>query len=86
MRFLPLRLTARAWDCGSAAPLLNRTGGRLWAVDDPPRGARFCFTLLTNGETRDSVVSGDRTEPADGLQVNNPVVEFMNAERTTQRE
>jgi PAS domain S-box-containing protein len=60
--------------------------GRLWAIDNPPRGARFCFTLPTNGETRDSVVSGDRTEPADGLQVNNPVVEFMNAERTTQRE
>jgi C4-dicarboxylate-specific signal transduction histidine kinase len=60
--------------------------GRLWAIDNPPRGARFCFTLPTNCETRDSVVSGDRTEPADGLQVNNPVVEFMNAERTTQRE
>jgi signal transduction histidine kinase len=60
--------------------------GRLWAVDNPPRGARFCFTVPTNGETRASVVSGDRTEPADGLQANNPVVEFMNAERTTQRE
>ena len=26
MRSLPPRHTARAWDCGSAAPLLNRTG------------------------------------------------------------
>ena len=62
--------------------IIEAHGGRLWAIDNPPRGARFCFTLPTNGETRDSVVSGDRTEPADGLQANNPVVEFMNAERT----
>src|ERR1700678_2662423 len=26
MRSLPPRLMARAWDCGSAAPSLNRTG------------------------------------------------------------
>src|SRR5260370_5348593 len=26
MRSLPPRRTARAWDCGSVAPLLNRTG------------------------------------------------------------
>jgi signal transduction histidine kinase/ligand-binding sensor domain-containing protein len=26
--------------------------GRLWAVDNPPRGARFCFTLPSNSETR----------------------------------
>ena len=35
--------------------------GRLWAIDNPPRGARFCFTLPTNGETSDSVVSGEFT-------------------------
>src|ERR1700694_1430367 len=32
MRSLPLRLTARAWDCGSAAPLLSRMA----AVCGPP--------------------------------------------------
>jgi signal transduction histidine kinase len=54
--------------------IIESHGGRLWAGDNPPRGARFCFTLPTNGETRDSVVSGDRTGPADGLRANNPVV------------
>jgi PAS domain S-box-containing protein len=45
--------------------IVEAHGGRLWAAVNPPRGARFCFTLPTNGETRDSVVSGDRTEAAD---------------------
>jgi signal transduction histidine kinase len=45
--------------------IVEAHGGRLWAAFNPPRGARFCFTLPTNGETRDSVVSGDRTEAAD---------------------
>jgi signal transduction histidine kinase len=49
-------------------------GGRLWAADNPPRGARFCFTLPANGATYDPVVSGDHTEAADGPNDNNPVV------------
>jgi hypothetical protein len=41
--------------------------GRLWAVDNPPRGAQFCFTVPSNGETRASVVPGDRTGLFDGF-------------------
>jgi PAS domain S-box-containing protein len=33
-------------------------GGHLWAADNPPHGASFCFTLPI-GETRDSVVTED---------------------------
>jgi C4-dicarboxylate-specific signal transduction histidine kinase len=45
--------------------IVNSHGGRLWAVDNPPRGARFCFTLPVSRETRDLVATGDRTESAD---------------------
>ena len=54
--------------------IVESHGGRLWADDNPPRGARFCFTLLINGETRDQVVSGDGTGTADDFHANNPAV------------
>jgi C4-dicarboxylate-specific signal transduction histidine kinase len=53
--------------------IVESHGGRLWAADNPPRGARFCFTVCTESQAR-SVVSGDRTGSEDGLQANNSVV------------
>ena len=50
--------------------IIESHGGRLWAVDNPPRGARFCFTLPSSDEIRDLVASGNRTGPADGLHAN----------------
>jgi PAS domain S-box-containing protein len=54
--------------------IIESHGGRLWAADNSPRGARFCFTLPTDGVTCDPVMSGDRTEAVDGPHANNPVV------------
>jgi C4-dicarboxylate-specific signal transduction histidine kinase len=45
-------------------------GGRLWAADNPPRGAKFCFTLPADGEARHSDESGDRMETADRMRPN----------------
>jgi signal transduction histidine kinase/ligand-binding sensor domain-containing protein len=49
--------------------IIESNGGRLWAADNSPRGARFCFTLPASDETHDSVVSGDRTGTAGGLRL-----------------
>jgi signal transduction histidine kinase len=54
--------------------IVESHGGRLWAADNPPRGARFCFTFPTNGGRRDSFVPADRPEPVDGAHANKPVV------------
>jgi signal transduction histidine kinase len=50
--------------------IIESHGGRLWAADNPPRGARFCFTLPTSNETCDPIVSGASTEAADGPHAN----------------
>jgi signal transduction histidine kinase/streptogramin lyase len=49
--------------------IIESNGGRLWAADNSPRGAKFCFTLPASDATRDSVVSGDRTGTAGGLRL-----------------
>jgi C4-dicarboxylate-specific signal transduction histidine kinase len=66
--------------------IIESNGGRLWAADNSPRGAKFCFTLPTSDETRDLVVSGDRTGRADLLHANSPSFESTDAGRPTYRE
>jgi C4-dicarboxylate-specific signal transduction histidine kinase len=66
--------------------IVESNGGRLWAVDNSPRGARFCFTLPTSEETHNLIVSGNRTESADGVDANDPSPKSMDAGRPTRRE
>jgi signal transduction histidine kinase/ligand-binding sensor domain-containing protein len=47
--------------------IVEAHGGRLWAANNPPRGAKFCFTLPAGQRGPAAVVSGDRAKPeADG--------------------
>src|ERR1700682_4058638 len=59
--------------------IIDSNGGRLWAADNSPRGARFCFTLPISDDTRDLVVSEDRAGSADRLHANNPASKSVNA-------
>jgi C4-dicarboxylate-specific signal transduction histidine kinase len=66
--------------------IIESNGCRLWAANNSPRGARFCFTLPTSDESRDLIVSGDITESADDPDANNPSLESMNAGRPPREE
>lgn len=44
--------------------IVEAHGGRLWATDHPPRGARFSFILPIDGGPGDSAESGDRPTTA----------------------
>jgi signal transduction histidine kinase len=48
--------------------IVGAHGGRLWATDHPPRGARFSFTLPISGRSGDSLDSGDHTETDGGTR------------------
>jgi signal transduction histidine kinase len=39
--------------------IVESHGGRLWAADNRPRGARFCFTVPTKTRAHDSAISGN---------------------------
>jgi signal transduction histidine kinase len=70
---------------GISRSIIESNGGRLWAADNSPRGARFCFTLPTSSETRDLVMSRDRDGPTDGRHANTPSREPMNTGGPAQR-
>jgi PAS domain S-box-containing protein len=53
--------------------IIESHGGRLWAADHPPRGARFCFTLPTSNETCDPVLSEASAEAVEDPHATNPV-------------
>jgi signal transduction histidine kinase len=59
--------------------IIESNGGHLWAAGNSPRGARFWFTLPNSDETRNLVVSRDRTGPADGPHANNPTEAFISS-------
>jgi signal transduction histidine kinase len=54
--------------------IIESHGGSLWAADNSPRGARFCFKLPAVNETFDPLESEDRIEAADDPHANKPVV------------
>jgi PAS domain S-box-containing protein len=71
--FFSTKTHGTGMDLRISRSIVESHGGRLWATDNSPRGARFCFTLPTSNETCDPVVSGASTEAADDPHANNPV-------------
>jgi hypothetical protein len=71
---LPTKPQGSGMGLSISRSIIESHGGRLWAANNSPRGARFCFKLPTRGETLDLAVPADRSGPADGLPSNDATV------------